>query len=358
MGKLAVQKYFSFTILILTVLLMIFTFVGLYGGDVNPAGNTARSLLVYALPLLIAGDAILLLYWLILRRWHWALMPLITLLCCIPYSQTLYKFGSLDETADAKAGIKIASYNVAMFGRETSGFMAQDILSEMKKQKVDICCMQEYNDQSGDKKNSNSYKEYFPYMAVGESDMVIYSRYPIKNFKNLNFEMTNNSAMWAEVEIKGNIYRVYNAHLETTGINSTLRKAAKVQMRTGLEVENNAVLRAIYGNYTVGMIARAGQANVLAMDMRECEVPIIVCGDFNDVPYSYVYNTMLGDKVDGFKECGSGFMYTFRGGKKQVRIDYIFHDKRMKGLTYYRRDLTYSDHYPIFMKIALPKAAK
>ena len=358
MGKLAVQKYFSFTILILTVLLMIFTFVGLYGGDVNPAGNTARSLLVYALPLLIAGDAILLLYWLILRRWHWALMPLITLLCCIPYSQTLYKFGSLDETADAKAGIKIASYNVAMFGRETSGFMAQDILSEMKKQKVDICCMQEYNDQSGDKKNSNSYKEYFPYMAVGESDMVIYSRYPIKNFKNLNFEMTNNSAMWAEVEIKGNIYRVYNAHLETTGINSTLRKAAKVQMRTGLEVENNAVLRAIYGNYTVGMIARAGQANVLAMDMRECEVPIIVCGDFNDVPYSYVYNTMLGDKVDGFKECGSGFMYTFRGGKKQVRIDYIFHDKRMKGLTYYRRDLTYSDHYPIFMKIALPKATK
>ena len=358
MGKLAVQKYFSFTILILTVLLMIFTIVGLYGGDVNPAGNTARSMLVYALPLLIVGDAILLLYWLILRRWHWALMPLITLLCCIPYSQTLYKFGSLDETAEAKAGIKIASYNVAMFGRETSGFMAQDILSEMKKQKVDICCMQEYNDQSGDKKNSDSYKEYFPYMAVGESDMVIYSRYPIKKFKNLNFEMTNNSAMWADIEIKGNIYRVYNAHLETTGINSTLRQAAKVQMRTGLEVENNTVLRAIYGNYTVGMIARAGQANVLAMDMRECEVPIIVCGDFNDVPYSYVYNTMLGDKVDGFKECGSGFMYTFRGGKKQVRIDYIFHDKSMEGLTYYRRDLTYSDHYPIFMKIALPAASK
>ena len=186
MGKLAVQKYFSFTILIITVLLMIFTIVGLYGGEVNPAGNTARSMLVYALPLLIIGNAVLLIYWLILRRWHWALIPLITILCCIPYSQTLFKFGSLDEKADTKQGIKIASYNVAMFGRETSGFMAQDILSEMKKQKVDICCMQEYNNQSGDKKNSDSYKEYFPYMAVGESDMVIYSRYPIKNFKNLN----------------------------------------------------------------------------------------------------------------------------------------------------------------------------
>ena len=56
MGKLAVQKYFSFTILLITVLLMVFTLVGLFGGDVNPAGNTARAMLVYALPILIAGN--------------------------------------------------------------------------------------------------------------------------------------------------------------------------------------------------------------------------------------------------------------------------------------------------------------
>lgn len=203
-----------------------------------------------------------------------------------------------------------------MFGRETSGFIAQDILSEMKKQKVDVACFQEYNDQSGDKKNSDSYKEYFPYMAQGENDMVIYSRYPIVKSKNMNFEMTNNSAMWAEVNYKGTVIRVYNAHLETTGINSTLHKAGKL-MNQGMDIEGNALMRAFYGNYTLGMIARSGQANVLAMDMRDCERPIIVCGDFNDVPYSYVYNTMLGDKVDGFKECGSGFMYTFRGGNKR-----------------------------------------
>lgn len=356
MGKLAVQKYFSFTILIVTVLLMVFTITGLFGGDVNPAGNTARAMLVYALPLLIAGNVVLLIYWCIMRRWHWALIPLITILCCIPYSTTLYKFGSTDE-GNSKSGIKIATYNVAMFSRETSGFIAQDILAEMKRQKVDIACFQEYNDQSGDRKNSDSYKEYFPYMARGESDMVIYSRYPITNFKNLNFEMTNNSAMWAEIKVGEETFRVYNAHLETTGINRTLHKAGKL-INQGMEVESNALLSAIYGNYTLGMIARAGQANILAMDMRESEVPIIVCGDFNDVPYSYVYNTMLGDKVDGFKECGSGWMYTFRGGNKKVRIDYIFHDKSLEGVTYYRRDLTYSDHFPVFMKIATPASAK
>jgi endonuclease/exonuclease/phosphatase (EEP) superfamily protein YafD len=101
------------------------------------------------------------------------------------------------------------------------------------------------------------------------------------------------------------------------------------------------------------MIARSGQADILAQDMHESKVPVIVCGDFNDVPYSYVYNTMLGDRIDGFKECGSGFMYTFRGSNKKVRIDYIFHDKTMQGLTYYKRELSYSDHNPIFSKIAI-----
>ena len=351
MGKLAVQKYFSFMMLIITFLLMIFTFVGLFGGDVPPAGNTARAMLVYALPILIACNVFFLIYWLVLRRFHWMAMPLITILCCIPYIGTLYQYGSLDEKADAKQGFKIASYNVAMFGRETSGFMAQDILSEMKKQKVDIICFQEYSDFVGDKKNSDSYKEYFPYMAVGKGDMVIYSRYPIKDSKSITFEMTNNSAMWAEININDSVYRVYNVHLETTGINGMLHRAAKAQAQ-GVEVQNNALLNALYGSYTVGMIARSGQANTVAMDMRESEVPVIVCGDFNDVPYSYVYNTMLGDKIDSFKECGSGFMHTFRGGKKMVRIDYIFHDKALEGVSFYKKDLSYSDHYPVFLRIA------
>ena len=51
------------------------------------------------------------------------------------------------------------------------------------------------------------------------------------------------------------------------------------------------------------------------------------------------------------EECGSGFMYTYRGDKR-VRIDYIFHDKGLKGLSYYKKELSYSDHYPVFMHIA------
>lgn len=50
MGKLAVYKYVSAMFLVAQLVITIFTIVGLFGGNVNPAGNTARAMLVYALP--------------------------------------------------------------------------------------------------------------------------------------------------------------------------------------------------------------------------------------------------------------------------------------------------------------------
>ncbi|MBR1688194.1 MAG: endonuclease/exonuclease/phosphatase family protein [Prevotella sp.] len=351
MGKLAVYKYVALMMLILQIVVTIFTIIGLFGGNFNPAGNTAKAMTVYVLPLLIAANVILLPYWLIRRRWIIALIPLITVLCCIPYIGTLYQFRSLPSDIPSQTGIKVASYNVALFGRETSGFKAEDILTEMKKQKVDIFCIQEYSDASGDKKVSDSYKEYFPYMAMGKGDMVIYSRYPIRENKTIEFEETNNSAMWADVDIDGTQVRVFNVHMETTGINGTLHQAAKLQ-KQGFHIEENSVVKAIYGNYMWGMLVRAGQAITVANEKLGSTKSTILCGDFNDVPYSFVYKTLLGNMTDGFKECGSGWMYTFRG-KKSVRIDYIFHDKSLKGITYYKQELSYSDHYPVFMKLAL-----
>lgn len=351
MSKLAVQKYFSLMFLIITVLLMVLTFVGLWGGNVNPIGNTARAMLCFALPLLIIGNVVILIYWLIRRRWIWAIMPVITLLCCIKYIGTIYQFGSLSKDADAKPGVKIATYNVGSFGKAASAFIAQDILAEMKNQNVDILCIQEYSDKNGDIKNSDSYSKVFPFRAEGKSDMIIYSKFPIKTTKSIFFEQTNNSAQWADININGKVVRVFNVHMETTGINSTLHHAGK-ELSQGNDLSDNAILNAIYGNYMFGMMVRSGQAVTIANEKRNSSYPIILCGDFNDVPYSYVYNTLKGDLTDGFSECGSGYMATYRG-KKSVRIDYIFHDPSISGISYYKLNLTYSDHIPVLMKLSL-----
>ena len=354
MGKLAVYKYAAAMFLTLQVVVSVFTLVGLFGGNVTPVGNTARAMCVYILPILIAANIVLILYWIIRRKWLFLAIPVLTVACCIPYIGTYYQFSLENPQKNTQNGLKIASYNVAMFKRETSGFMAQDILAEMRRQKVDILCMQEYNEISGDQKNSESYKEYFPYQQVGRNDMVIFSRYPITGSKTILFEETNNSAMWADVNVNGKEFRVFNVHLETTGINGTLHRASKTMFQQHQEVDKSRLMNAIVGNYTLGLMFRSGQAITIANEKRESDKPTILCGDFNDVPYSFVYNTVKGDMVDGFKECGAGWMYTYRGMKnKPVRIDYIFHDESIKGLAYYKTDLTYSDHFPVFMKIAL-----
>ncbi|MGN0283088.1 MAG: endonuclease/exonuclease/phosphatase family protein [Prevotella sp.] len=351
MGKLAVKRYFALMFLIVQIVLTIFTFVGLFGGDNNPIGHTASAMLVYILPLLIAANALTMICWLIARRWIWAALPFLTILCCIPYIGTLYQLNPSPKEDPGRKTLKVASYNVARFGREAVTFITHDILAEMKKEKVDVLCIQEYNEEVGDKKSIDIFKDYFPYSRKGNNDMIIYSRYPIGESKNIPFEQTNNSAMWADIDVHGKRLRVFNAHLETTGFNRTMHQAGKM-IKRGQNVETNALLNAIYGNYTLGMIIRAGQAAMVSNEVNNSNIPCIVCGDFNDVPYSYVYNTMLGNLVDGFKECGNGFMYTYRGSK-MVRIDYIFHDKQLEGLSYYKLPLTYSDHYPVFMQIGL-----
>ena len=352
MGKLAVYKYFAFMVLVVTMLVSVFILMGLFGGNANPATGTAMALTVYALPLLIIADAVLLLFWLLRRRWLWAAIPGVALLCSIPYIGTLWQPGIFGGADDSKSGINVATYNVALFGREINGFKAEDILSVMKNHQVDVLCMQEYMETSGDKKNSENYLHYFSAKATGRNDMVIYSRYPIVDSLAIDFGQTNNSAMWADIDVNGKVIRVFNVHLQTTGINRALHQASK-RKAEGIDVEHNALLRHIYGGYTQGMIVRAQQADIMAAEIAKSPHPVIVCGDFNDVPYSYVYRTMKGDLVDGFKECGNGFMYTMREGMKRVRIDYIFHSKQMEGVKYYKHQASYSDHLPVFMRLNL-----
>ena len=106
MGKLAVNKFFSLMFLIITVMLSIFTFFGLFGGSASPKHQTAMAMLVYLLPFLVGGNLFILIYWLIRRRWHWSAIPVITLLCCIPYIGTFYQTGWFQKGEASKSGFK------------------------------------------------------------------------------------------------------------------------------------------------------------------------------------------------------------------------------------------------------------
>lgn len=350
MGKKAVIKYFQLLSVMFTLILAVITIIGLYAGNTPPSENIYKAFLCLGLPILIICNIIAVIYW-IIRFKLWIIIPIFSLICCWNYIGTFYQLRG--KPADSNYGLKIATFNVRSFNKESSGFIGKDILNSMIKNNVDIICFQEYADIISLTQESITkvYKTEYPYAVTGAGDMVIFSKYPIKANEKIDFDGTNNSAMWADINVNGKIIRVINVHLQTTGISGALHRMYKREKKGEL-ISNEEKAETISSSYADQFKVRGGQAITVANKIRTCDKPMILCGDFNDTPYSFCYKTLLGGMKDGFIEAGSGWMYTYRGSKAPLRIDYIFHSPDLKCLTYYTdKEIDYSDHYPVFMRV-------
>ena len=81
--------------------------------------------------------------------------------------------------------------------------------------------------------------------------------------------------------------------------------------------------------------------------MEASPYPVIICGDFNDVPNSYAYNTIGKGTHDAFTDKGTGIGRTYAGVSPTLRIDHIFADKHFNIEQYIRARKKISDHYPL-----------
>ena len=361
MGKKAVKKYFSAVILTITIFLFVIILVGLYGGEVSPEGNTLRATATMLLPIFVALNLLTLLYWAIRRSWF-VLIPLVSMACSYRYVGTIFQFGSKPE--DVKYDLAVATYNVHRFNRDATGIVSMEVVNTLQRQGADIICMQEFdNAASGDVRTVlEKCKELYPHQVLSK-DLAILSRYPIKESKAMPFEFSNNGALWADVQVsKEHLICVFNVHMETTGISGNLHQAAKAaagQGGTKIDMMMQEEVRGrLADSYVFNGIVRGGQAVQIANEKHNTPHPIILCGDFNDVPYSYTYLTLLGQLKDGFREGGHGFASTYNGAKGLMRIDYIFHSEGMKSVDYYTLDAEYSDHKPVISKITFHSEAQ
>lgn len=359
MGKKAVKQYFTIVIFVITVLLFIFTLIGLYGGNVTPAGHTMRAMLTLALPLLIILNVLALIYW-ACRRSLFFLIPVASIICSFKYIGTVFQFVGAPD--NVKADFTLATYNVRRFNEDHSGITAMEVQKVLAKQGSDIICMQEFNNAAGGENGSvlEHFRDTYPYSAKARG-LAIVSRYEILNSQEMLFEESNNGAMWADIRIDdSHTIRVFNVHMETTGINNTLSQANKDgQLSKESDIKdiakNDEVRNNLLNNYIMRGIVRAGQAIQVANAVHDSPHPVVLCGDFNDVPYSFTYNTLLGNMKDGFRDGGHGYASTYKGAKGLFRIDYIFNNESMLSKDYYTINLDYSDHNPVISKIVFEK---
>ncbi len=100
-----------------------------------------------------------------------------------------------------------------------------------------------------------------------------------------------------------------------------------------------------------GFVKRSVQTDLIQNSISTPPFPVLVCGDFNDSPTSYTYNTIKGDLQDTYMNSGSGSGRTYIGEFPSFRIDYIFADSTLESSNYRTHPEELSNHHPISVNL-------
>ena len=92
-----------------------------------------------------------------------------------------------------------------------------------------------------------------------------------------------------------------------------------------------------------------------ALEKQHRNQPIILCGDFNDVPGSRVYQRMSETFQDTWAQVGQGNGFGFPANKPTKRIDYLWisKDKALVPLKAWIPESKASDHLPVVAEFEL-----
>lgn len=366
MGKSAVKGLFHIILIGTTGILAAVTIIASRSGNYAPAHSFIMPLLGMALPALLIINLIVAICWMFARKW-WALIPLAAFFLNWEYLTSIIQFNSKHEIpVEALANnnlpngyLTVATYNVHSFGGEITGYSCKEIAKFMKQKHVDILCFQEFGD-----------NKYFPidsicqalshwkYAIIPAEDslrgilpIAIFSRFPVVNEQFITYPNSANCSMMCDIILKADTVRLLNNHLQTTSVSQNRRKWERELNTDDTRREAQAVQDAaetLHENF----VKRAVQTDSICHLATASPYPVVVCGDFNSLPSSYTYYQLSDILKDGFKTCGRGYMYTFRYGKRMLRIDYIFHSPELEGINYFSPDLDLcSDHNPAIMSM-------
>lgn len=212
----------------------------------------------------------------------------------------------------------------------------------------DILCTQET---SGKFYRLLAEKMGYPYMFNLKKGTVILSRFPIEAGGDVPFGNTSNSILWADVRVsKSKLVRVYNVHLQSNRVTKTTERVIeKGDLDEGETWQDIGNVLDRVGDATS---IRSEQAKKLQEHIAASKNPVIICGDFNDTPNSYVYSILSEGLTDTFRERGLGPGTTFAGALPLLRIDYILTEKSMAPYSCrVIHDSGFSDHFPVFSSV-------
>jgi len=360
----------GFILRFINILLIIALLISYLAQWISPKYFWPIAFFGMAYPLLAVLNFIFIIHW-IFRRRRFVIYPTIALLIGIGMLSRFIGFGSNVELVNSDAKLKVLTYNVHVFGRYiknhqgNQNFERDQIIQFVKEQQPDILCMQEFRslDKGSNENNFEIFKKecgfkyYYAERYTNKSKhfyQVIFSRLPIKysGFIPSAGADTELTGIFADIEFKNQMIRIYSVHLQSFQISSdtylirnNLNNLDVTKAENQKRIEETS--RHFARKFKIAFEKRSNQIEALKDHMKQSSYPIILAGDFNDTPSSYAYGQLSRNLDDAFVETGSGFGQTYIGPYPSFRIDFILHDPAINNTEFNTWKVNFSDHYPI-----------
>jgi len=150
-----------------------------------------------------------------------------------------------------------------------------------------------------------------------------------------------NGFVVSDVETALGTIRFVNAHLQSNRISGL---ASKIGTNKDVEKELDRA-ESMFRRYGKTARKRAAQAEDIRRFIQDSPHPVILAGDFNDVPSSFIYERLLTPRLrDAWVEAGFGLGTTFTGPLPGLRIDFMLVDTSLSVTGIERFDTGFSDH--------------
>ncbi|MCS6990432.1 MAG: endonuclease/exonuclease/phosphatase family protein [Chitinophagales bacterium] len=346
----------------LSVLLVASAYIGL----LNPAHWWLLPALGFAYTWLMLLTAV----WatcLLLLRPKLALVPALAMICTIPSLLLHLRLpGSRDQSSSAP--LKLISYNVRnfdLYNWSQEGVLLEKIIKQISDQRPDVACFQEFfHADSGVFRTIDRLQRDcgLPYYAVDKTverenygfwGLAVFSRHPIVYQRALRFgNKTFNSALLCGLSVAGDTLWVLNVHLQSIALEDPDYSYLQ-QVGSELDFDVGS-LRSIARKLLHGFRTRPHQAERVHALLDSLSGPVVLCGDFNDTPGSYVYRLLTRKLKDAFLQAGSsGLGKTYAGVIPMLRIDYILVNEQIEVNHFEVSRQKLSDHYLICCRLSV-----
>ncbi|MES2372012.1 MAG: endonuclease/exonuclease/phosphatase family protein [Bacteroidota bacterium] len=364
MAKSLFRRIVKTTLITINVIISVLFLIACLSPYMNPARWWLIGFTGLIVPYLLLVLIFFVFFWLIVKpRYVW----IVLLTLALGWQQISVVFawhpGAGFTKKRTESALRIVDWNVQSFNglSKNASNTAADLARTIIKQEPDVICLQEFNT-AANADNIALFKEQYWYhyfskdyrRANGtyQSGCIIFSKFPIIDSGRMPYPVAE-SLIYADIVKGADTIRVYTTHLQSFKFQKAdYNDLEKIKDQ---DEETIAASKSIMRKMKLAFQRRGIQAKMVRNEIDKSPYPSIICGDFNDVPNSYAYFHIKGERQDVFLKKGFGVGRTFIALAPTLRIDYILPTKQFTVKQFDMVDENQSDHIMLVTDLLLKK---